>query len=49
MQSANTETKFVVYISNKDYSASLEIRQIYQIVPDFYGDQHQMIRAIDAK
>jgi hypothetical protein len=47
MQSANTETKFVVCISNKDYPASLEIRKFYQIVPDSYADQHQMIRVID--
>ena len=47
MQSANTETKFVVCISNKDYPASLEIRKFYQIVPDSYAEQHQMIRVID--
>ncbi|MBW4566900.1 MAG: hypothetical protein KME31_02415 [Tolypothrix carrinoi HA7290-LM1] len=47
MQLANTETKFVVCISNKDYPASLEIRKIYQIVPDYYAAQHQMIRVID--
>jgi hypothetical protein len=35
MQLANTETQYVVCINNKDYPASLEIRKIYQTVPDF--------------
>jgi hypothetical protein len=47
MQSANTETKYVVCISNKDYLASLEIRKIYQVIPDSHAFQHQMIRVVD--
>ncbi|MBW4556897.1 MAG: hypothetical protein KME59_13295 [Trichormus sp. ATA11-4-KO1] len=47
MQSADTKTKFVVCISNKDYPASLEIRKIYQVIPDVHAIQHYMIRVID--
>ena len=47
MQSANTETQYVVCINNKDYPASLEIRKIYQTVPDSDAVKHQMIRVID--
>ncbi|MEH2420703.1 MAG: hypothetical protein V7K48_07075 [Nostoc sp.] len=47
MQSANTETQYVVCISNKDYPASLEIRKIYQTVPDSDAVKHRMIRVID--
>lgn len=47
MQSANTEALYVVCISNKDYLASLEIRKIYQMIPDSDAVKHQMIRVID--
>ena len=39
--------KFVVCIKNQDYSASLEIRKIYQTLPDPDANIHQMIRVID--
>ena len=42
-----TETKFVVCIENKNYSASLEFGKIYRIVPDEKAAQHKMIRVID--
>lgn len=47
MQSANTDTRFVVCINNKDYPVSLEIRKIYQVVPDESAAKHNMIRIID--
>jgi hypothetical protein len=47
MQSANTETKYVVCTSNKDYPASLEIRKIYQFIADSRAAQHSMLRVID--
>jgi hypothetical protein len=47
MQSANTENQFVVCISNQDYTASLEVRKIYQVIPDANAAKHQMIRVID--
>jgi hypothetical protein len=47
MESNNTETKFVICISNKDYPASLEVRKIYQVIPDANGDKYQMIRVVD--
>jgi hypothetical protein len=39
--------KIAICINNKDYLASLEIRKIYQILPDKKAEQHQMIRIID--
>ncbi len=39
--------KFVVCINNQDYSASLEVRKIYQVLPDSQANAHQMIRVID--
>lgn len=47
MLSANTENRFVVCIKNNDYPASLEVRKIYQIIPDTQAKSHQMIRVID--
>ncbi|MEQ8995703.1 MAG: hypothetical protein RID53_04260 [Coleofasciculus sp. B1-GNL1-01] len=47
MQFANKENQFVVCISNQDYPASLEVRKIYQVIPDADATQHQMIRVID--
>ncbi|MEZ2228355.1 MAG: hypothetical protein ACBR50_19040 [Microcoleus sp.] len=39
--------KFVVCINNQDYSASLEVRKIYQVLPDTQANANQMIRVID--
>ncbi len=39
--------EFVVCINNKDYAASLEVRKIYQVLPDSDSNRHQMIRIID--
>ncbi|MEO1427642.1 MAG: hypothetical protein AAFV71_00985 [Cyanobacteria bacterium J06633_8] len=47
MPSVNPETQFVVCIKNQDYTASLEIRKIYQVVNDSNAEQNQMIRVID--
>ena len=47
MQSANRETQFVVCINNKDYTASLEKRKIYQTIIDTNAAKHQMMRVID--
>jgi hypothetical protein len=43
----NLETKFVVCLNNQDYPASLEVRKIYQIIPDNRAGEHQLIRVID--
>ena len=39
--------EFVVCINNQDYSASLEVRKIYQVLPDPQANAHLMIRIID--
>lgn len=43
----NLETRFVVCINNQDYQASLEVRKIYQIIPDNRPAEHQFIRFFD--
>lgn len=41
------ETKFVLCIENKTYSASLEFGKIYRIVADEKARTHKMIRVVD--
>lgn len=41
------ETTFVICIQNAAYAASLELRKIYQIVPDADAAHHQLVRVID--
>jgi len=38
---------FVVCIKNTDYPTSLEVRKIYQVLPDLRAHSHQMLRIID--
>jgi hypothetical protein len=41
------EAHFVICVSNKGYAASLELRKIYQALPDKMGSKHNQIRVID--
>jgi hypothetical protein len=43
----NLETRFVVCVKNEDYPASLELRKIYQVIPDARAAERQLIRVID--
>ena len=39
--------QFVVCINNSDYAASLELRKIYEVVPDAKASKLDQIRIID--
>jgi hypothetical protein len=39
--------QYVVCIKNEEYSASLELRKIYQVLPDKESLRHDLIRIID--
>ncbi len=41
------ERQFVICIRNRGYSASLELRKLYQTVRDEVATKHQQIRIID--
>ncbi len=41
------EAHFVICVNNKGYTASLELRKIYQSLPDKLGLEHNQIRVID--
>ncbi len=47
MKQTNSKKMFVVCIKNKDYAASLELRKIYEVIPDEHAADHQMIRVVD--
>lgn len=42
-----TEPRFAICIVNTDYPAALEVRKIYQVLPDADAAQHQYLRIID--
>ena len=42
-----TEPQFVICIKNRDFSASLELRKIYRVMPDDEAAAHKQIRVID--
>ncbi len=41
------EAQFVICIANKGYPASLELRKIYQIIPDKAATRLHQLRIID--
>lgn len=47
MAQNNLKKIFVVCIKNEGYAASLELRKIYEVIPDESAADHQMIRVID--
>jgi hypothetical protein len=44
---STTELQFAICIQNAEYSASLELRKIYQIVPDADAARQHLTRVID--
>ena len=47
MEKMNSKKMFVVCIKNEGYAASLELRKIYEVIPDERAADHQMIRVVD--
>ena len=38
---------FMICVDNRNYEASLEIRKIYEVLPDRTAERHHQIRVID--
>ncbi len=47
MERQKIETRFAVCILNEGYEASLELRKIYQVVPDATAAGHSYLRVVD--
>ena len=41
------DPKFVVCIKNKHYHASVDLRKLYQVLPDDSAAKHRQLRVID--
>ncbi len=41
------KTKYVVCVRNEGYPASLELRKIYETIPDAESESHGLIRVVD--
>ena len=39
--------RFAVCVCNDDYPVSLEVRKIYQVLPDADAERHNQVRVID--
>ena len=46
-QISTTEPRFAICIANTDYPAALEVRKIYQVLPDADAAKQQYLRIID--
>jgi hypothetical protein len=38
---------YMICVSNRGYEASLEIRKVYEVLPDKLAEQHNQLRVID--
>jgi hypothetical protein len=41
------EQQFAVCVKNEDYPASLEVRKIYEVIPDAKATKHRLVRIVD--
>jgi len=39
--------QFVICVSNEGYEVSLELRKVYEVIPDDSGAAHGLVRVID--
>jgi hypothetical protein len=47
MRPTEPQPRFGVFVKNKDYPSSLELRRLYQVVPDPAVAKHHQLRVID--
>jgi hypothetical protein len=47
MKRTEPQPRFVVCVNNKDYSASLELRKLYQVLSDEVAAKSHQLRVID--
>lgn len=38
---------FMICVNNRGYEASLEIRKVYEVIPDRTAEKHHQLRIID--
>lgn len=47
MRRKRVSPQFVLCVKNQDYPASLEVRKVYQAIPDPTAAAHHYVRVID--
>jgi hypothetical protein len=47
MAECETITRFLICVGNEGYEASLELRNVYQTVPDATASDRRLVRVID--
>ncbi|MGO9246083.1 MAG: hypothetical protein ACLPT4_07065 [Verrucomicrobiia bacterium] len=47
MRGKHRKSEFVVCVKNRGYKVSLELRKIYQALPDAEAEAHGLVRVID--
>jgi hypothetical protein len=47
MTATNIKPQLVICLKNDGHAASLEIRKVYQVLPDAQAAKHQLLRVID--
>jgi hypothetical protein len=47
MKRSESTPRYVLCIKNQGYSASLEVRKVYEALPDAEAEQHGMLRVVD--
>ena len=47
MNRNKADHQFAICIKNEDYPASLEVRKIYEVIPDAKAAKHGLVRIID--
>ena len=47
MTNEHPNKKYVVCIDNRDYPASLELRKIYEVIPDEAAARRGLVRVVD--
>jgi len=46
-QQADNVQQLVICVRNDEYPASLEVRKVYEVLPDPLAGQHHLLRVID--
>ena len=46
-QESSQVQQLVICIRNDEYPASLEVRKVYEVLPDATAAEHQLVRIID--
>ena len=47
MRRRTPSTRFLLCVKNSGYSAALEVRKLYRVVPDPTAAVHRLVRVID--